>query len=64
LAAAIEIGIWLKYREELVTKKQLEEKVLSLYPDIPKITIKDRIWKAIPDRFKNQGGAATQIIKK
>ena len=60
IKASVMIGLWLKEIDFLVTHTDIENKIWSEFPNIPKSTIKNMIWKAIPNKFQNQGGAQKQ----
>ncbi len=60
IKASVDVGLWLEKTNVAITHKDLEKKVLFEFPDVPKTTIHGMIWKAIPDHYKNKGGAAKQ----
>ncbi|MBI9089887.1 MAG: hypothetical protein JEZ12_11780 [Desulfobacterium sp.] len=65
LKAAIKIGRWLetdntKYK---VTKTNLKEFIQNFFPDIYGKTMVNRLWEAIPDDIKNNGGNPKQPME-
>lgn len=60
ISASVSIGIWLTELKYKITHKELEAQILKAFPDIPKSTINKKIWEAIPEDYKNTGGAKKQ----
>lgn len=55
IEAAVTIGIYVASANGRVMRKEIQDEVYKVDGDIPKTTI-ERIWKAIPVKYRKQGG--------
>ena len=55
VSAAVKIGIYCANLGRPVVRKEVEDEVFKLHPQLPNTTI-DKMWKALPEKYRKGAG--------